>query len=150
VVLWCAKRCWGPLLPDISVALEPSTRFNTSNHKAQYRRREKHPHARLCYSFLPCSFSAAVMSCALARASSLKLEIRLAQAVSEFGADLSHEQKTAFWTLKPQSLSDTPTVVHAMSCSCRPRLIVLYQRSSVANVLLTSHRKFSSLPLLVF
>ena len=48
------------------------------------------------------------MSGALARASSLKPEIRLAQAVSEFEADLSNEQKSAFRTLKSQSLSTTP------------------------------------------
>ena len=56
-----------------------------------------------------CSFSAAVMSGALARASSLKPEIRLAQAVSEFEADLSHEQKSTFRTLRSQSLSTTPS-----------------------------------------
>jgi hypothetical protein len=45
---------------------------------------------------------------ALAKASSLKPEIRLAQAVSEFEADLSNEQKSAFRTLKSQSFSTTP------------------------------------------
>ena len=49
------------------------------------------------------------MSKALAKASSLKPEIRLAQAVSEFEAGLSKEQKSEFRTLKSQSLSTTPT-----------------------------------------
>ncbi|KAF2831976.1 hypothetical protein CC86DRAFT_400757 [Ophiobolus disseminans] len=48
------------------------------------------------------------MSSALAKASPLKPEIRLAQAVSEFEADLSHEQKSTFQTLRSQSLSVTP------------------------------------------
>jgi hypothetical protein len=48
------------------------------------------------------------MSGALAKASSLKPEIRLAQAVSEFEADLSNEQKSTFRTLKSQSISTTP------------------------------------------
>jgi hypothetical protein len=48
------------------------------------------------------------MSAALIKVSSLKPEIRLAQAVSEFEADLSNEQKSAFRTLKSQSLSTTP------------------------------------------
>ena len=42
------------------------------------------------------------------KASSLKPEIRLAQAVSEFEADLSNEQKSAFRTLKSQSITKTP------------------------------------------
>jgi hypothetical protein len=49
------------------------------------------------------------MSTALARTLRLKPEIRLAQAVSEFEADLSKEQKSSFRTLKSQSLSATPT-----------------------------------------
>jgi hypothetical protein len=49
------------------------------------------------------------MSSALAKASSLKPEIRLAQAVSEFEADLSNEQKSIFRTLKSQSFSTTPS-----------------------------------------
>jgi len=49
------------------------------------------------------------MSKALARAGSLSPEIRLAQAVSEFEADLSSEQKSAFRTLKSQTLLATPT-----------------------------------------
>lgn len=49
------------------------------------------------------------MSGALAKASSLKPEIRLAQAVSEFEADLSNEQKSTFRTLRSQSLSTTPS-----------------------------------------
>ncbi|KAF1944372.1 hypothetical protein EJ02DRAFT_398546, partial [Clathrospora elynae] len=48
------------------------------------------------------------MSSALAKASPLKTEIRLAQAVSEFEADLSNEQKSTFRTQKLQSLSTTP------------------------------------------
>jgi hypothetical protein len=49
------------------------------------------------------------MSKALAKVSSLKPEIRLAQAVSEFEADLSNEQKSEFRTLKSQSFSAAPT-----------------------------------------
>jgi hypothetical protein len=45
---------------------------------------------------------------ALTKASSLKPEIRLAQAVSEFEADLSSEQKSTFRVLKSQSISTTP------------------------------------------
>jgi hypothetical protein len=46
------------------------------------------------------------MSSALAKASLLKAEIRLAQAVSEFEADVTTEQKSIFCTLKSQSLSE--------------------------------------------
>ena len=49
------------------------------------------------------------MSSALAQASSLKADIRLAKAVSEFEADLSDEQKSTFRSLKSQSLSATPS-----------------------------------------
>ncbi|KAH7401756.1 hypothetical protein DE146DRAFT_779970, partial [Phaeosphaeria sp. MPI-PUGE-AT-0046c] len=49
------------------------------------------------------------MSSALAKASPLKPEIRLAQAISEFEADLSQEQKSIFRTLRSQSLSVTPS-----------------------------------------
>jgi hypothetical protein len=52
---------------------------------------------------------AAVMSGVLAKGSSLKPEIRLAQAVSEFEADLSNKQKSTFRTLRSQSLSTTPS-----------------------------------------
>ncbi|XP_014559818.1 hypothetical protein COCVIDRAFT_35102 [Bipolaris victoriae FI3] len=48
------------------------------------------------------------MSAALGKASLLKPEIRLAQAVSEFEAGLSTEQKATFRTLKSQSRSSTP------------------------------------------
>jgi hypothetical protein len=48
------------------------------------------------------------MSSAIARASTLKADIRLAQAISEFEADLSNEQKSTFRALKSQSLSKTP------------------------------------------
>lgn len=54
------------------------------------------------------------MSSALAKASPLKAEIRLAQAVSEFEADLSKEQKSTFRTLKSHSLSATPSPSDAM------------------------------------
>jgi hypothetical protein len=54
------------------------------------------------------------MSSALAKASSLKPEIRLAQAVSEFEADLSNEQKSAFRTLKLQSRSTIPSPADVM------------------------------------
>ncbi|PZD35045.1 Arp, Ankyrin repeat protein [Pyrenophora tritici-repentis] len=49
------------------------------------------------------------MSSALAKASPLKPEIRLAQAISEFEAHLSHEQKSTFRTLRSQSLLTTPS-----------------------------------------
>jgi len=49
------------------------------------------------------------MSKALAKASSLKPEIRLAQAVSEFEAGLTDEQKARFRALKSQSFSSAPT-----------------------------------------
>ena len=49
------------------------------------------------------------MSGVLAKASLLKPEIRLAQAVSEFEADLSDKQKSAYRTLKSQSLSTPPS-----------------------------------------
>ncbi|RYN29848.1 hypothetical protein AA0112_g7112 [Alternaria arborescens] len=46
---------------------------------------------------------------ASAKASSLKPEIRLAQALSEFEASLTQEQKTTFRMLKSQSVSTAPT-----------------------------------------
>lgn len=49
------------------------------------------------------------MSGALAKASSLRPEIRLAQAVSEFEAALSNEQKSKYRTLRSQSLSKSPS-----------------------------------------
>ena len=49
------------------------------------------------------------MSRALERASSLKPDIRLSQAISEFEAVLTSEQKSAFQMLKSQSLSKTPS-----------------------------------------
>lgn len=52
---------------------------------------------------------ATVMSKALTKASSLKPDIRLAQALSEFEADLTNEQKSRFRTLRSQSLSAAPT-----------------------------------------
>jgi hypothetical protein len=45
------------------------------------------------------------MSSVLAKASQLKPEIRLAQAVSQFKGDLSNEHKTTFRTLKSQALN---------------------------------------------
>lgn len=48
------------------------------------------------------------MSMLLSNASRLKPEIRLAQAVSQFEADLSDEQKTIYRTLKSQSLNSHP------------------------------------------
>lgn len=48
------------------------------------------------------------MSNIVANASRLKPEIRLAQAVSQFEADLSDKQKTAFRTLKSQSRNSPP------------------------------------------
>jgi hypothetical protein len=59
---------------------------------------------------LLCScFFATIMSRALARASSLKPDIRLAQAISEFKAVLTSEQKLTFESLRSQSLSTTPS-----------------------------------------
>ncbi|XP_014553664.1 hypothetical protein COCVIDRAFT_40310 [Bipolaris victoriae FI3] len=49
------------------------------------------------------------MSSALAKASPLKPEIRLVQAISEFEADLSHEQKSMFRTQRSQSLLKPPS-----------------------------------------
>ncbi|KAF2176600.1 hypothetical protein K469DRAFT_722219 [Zopfia rhizophila CBS 207.26] len=48
------------------------------------------------------------MSIVLANASRLKPEIRLAQAVSEFEADLLNEQKTTFRNFRSQSLDSPP------------------------------------------
>lgn len=49
------------------------------------------------------------MSSALSTVPSLKAEIRLAQAVSEFEACLTSEQKSTFRTFRSQSLSTTPS-----------------------------------------
>ena len=54
------------------------------------------------------------MSNALANASPLKPEIRLAQAVSEFEADLSSEQKAIFRTYSSQSRNTHPTLSDVM------------------------------------
>lgn len=54
------------------------------------------------------------MSQALATASRLKPEIRLAQAVSEFEADLSAEQKAAFRTNRSRSLASPPSTQDVM------------------------------------
>lgn len=48
------------------------------------------------------------MSSALASASRLKPEIRLAQAVSQFEADLSSEQKTSFRTYRSHLCDSSP------------------------------------------
>ena len=48
------------------------------------------------------------MSVLLANISRLKPEIRLAQAISEFEADLSSEQKTTFRTYRSQSCYSPP------------------------------------------
>ena len=48
------------------------------------------------------------MSVALANAFRLKPEIRLAQAISQFDADLSSEQKATFRTYKSQSHASPP------------------------------------------
>lgn len=50
----------------------------------------------------------------LMKAPFLKPEIRLAQAISEFEAALSSEQKSAFRTLKSRSLSTTPSAPDVM------------------------------------
>jgi hypothetical protein len=49
------------------------------------------------------------MSVMLANASSLKAEVRLAQAISRFEADLSREQKAAFQASKLQTHKSPPT-----------------------------------------
>ncbi|KAJ5266575.1 MFS transporter [Penicillium angulare] len=50
------------------------------------------------------------MALALRRAGHLKPEIRLAQAVSEFEAKLSREEKARFNIRKSQSLASPPTI----------------------------------------
>jgi len=54
------------------------------------------------------------MSSALGKAALLKAEIRLAQAVSLFEADLSQEQKAAFRTQRSQSCKHPPDVQDVM------------------------------------
>ncbi|KAH8801365.1 hypothetical protein F5884DRAFT_512877 [Xylogone sp. PMI_703] len=54
------------------------------------------------------------MSIALSQASQLKAEIRLAQAVSQFEADLSRDQKAAFGTYRAQMLKSPPTIKDVM------------------------------------
>jgi hypothetical protein len=61
------------------------------------------------------------MSALLANASRLKPEIRLAQAVSQFEADLSSEHKAAFHTYRSQSHNSppshtTPTLLRENKC----------------------------------
>ena len=79
-----------------------------------FTKREENADVGLHYSSLYCSCLVVVMSSALAKASPLKPEIRLAQAVSEFEADLSNEQKATFRTLRSQSLSTTPSLQDVM------------------------------------
>jgi len=54
------------------------------------------------------------MSAALAAAGRLKPEVRLAQAVSLFEADLSGQQKASFRTYKAQALNSPPTTTDVM------------------------------------
>lgn len=54
------------------------------------------------------------MSSALTQAGSLKAEIRLAQAVSEFEADLSTEEKSAFHSYRSQSCKSPPQIHDVM------------------------------------
>jgi ankyrin repeat domain-containing protein 50 len=54
------------------------------------------------------------MSIMLASASRLKPEIRLAQAISEFEADLSREQKTTYHAYKSESLEFPPDLSDVM------------------------------------
>ena len=54
------------------------------------------------------------MSSALANTSRLKPEIRLAQAVSEFEADLSNKQKASFRASRSQSYNSSLDLSHVM------------------------------------
>lgn len=54
------------------------------------------------------------MSSALAKAAPLKAEIRLAQAASEFEADLSTEQKATFRTYRSQLCKSPPDIHDVM------------------------------------
>ena len=66
------------------------------------------PHA-YHYPYMPIYRSAtSTMSVVVSNVSRLKPEIRLAQAVSQFEADLSSEQKAAFRTYRSQSLDSPP------------------------------------------
>jgi hypothetical protein len=73
------------------------------------------------------------MSVMLANASRLKSEIRLAQAVSQFEADLSSEQKATFCTYRSQSLY--PLQIPVMSCDSQLRLTAGRLERSAAVVL---------------
>ena len=66
--------------------------------------RERLSHRRLAYGQRRLK-----MSLAITKASRLKPEIRLAQAVSEFEADLSTEQKATFRTNRSKTISSPPT-----------------------------------------
>lgn len=74
-----------------------------------FKKRKENADLSLRYSLLHCSCLVVVMSSALAKASPLKPEIRLVQAISEFEADLSHEQKSMFRTQRSQSLLKPPS-----------------------------------------
>ena len=54
------------------------------------------------------------MSLALARSAPLKAEIRLAQAVSEFEADLSTQQKVALHAQRSQTCTAPPSIQDVM------------------------------------
>ena len=58
--------------------------------------------------------SLSIMSGPLAKAAQLKPEIRLAQAVSQFEADLSTEQKATFNSYKHQSCDSPPDISDVM------------------------------------
>jgi hypothetical protein len=67
------------------------------------------PHIVLCDTqSLPPLFSPYPMAVVLPNASRMKPEVRLAQAVSQFEADLLNEQKTAFRALRSLSLKSPP------------------------------------------
>lgn len=59
------------------------------------------------------------MSLALTQASRLKPELRLAQAISEFEADLSSEQKVAFRTHRVQLQNCPPNEMDVMRLAAR-------------------------------
>jgi hypothetical protein len=54
------------------------------------------------------------MSALLANASRLRPEIRLAQAISQFEADLSSEHKAAFHTYRSQSHNSPPSHINVI------------------------------------
>jgi hypothetical protein len=74
------------------------------------------------------------MSYVLANASRLKPEIRLAQAVSQFEADLSIERKIAFVPIDPNRA--IPLQIPAISCDSQLRLTAAHLERSAAGVVL--------------